>query len=70
MVRLWSLYFIYKIKPINDIIKVQWLNAKIKMQIEKCEMEAIYQNSYYSSQDKFAICTLQSPFCNEYKTLT
>jgi len=50
---------------------VQWLNAealslnaKVKMQIEKCKMEAIYQNSYYSSQDDFAICTLQSSFCN------
>jgi len=42
-------------------------NAKVKMQIEKCEIEAICQDGYQSSQDDFAICTLQFPFCTGAK---
>ena len=37
-----------------------WLSpiAKVKMQIEKCKIEAICQHGYQSLQDDFAICTL------------
>jgi len=36
-----------------------WIeNAKVKMQIEKCKIEAICQHGYQSLQDDFAICTL------------
>ena len=46
-----------------------WLSliAKVKMQIGKCKIEAICQDGYQSSQDDFAICTLQFAFCTGAK---